>query len=161
MPPPINQSLESWFNTYEAKIYPYINKRDQISFVGHSLGPLFTLHVVNKFNLKLESAIFVAPFLEKLNKSWQIDNANSSFYKNDFDFKKLKNLIPDSYSLFSENDPYVDEKYSLSFAEKMNSKIIKIKGAKHLNSEIGLLDFSLVFELCKTRIDYSSISSTS
>ena len=119
------------------------------------------MHVVNKFNLKLESAIFVAPFLEKLNKSWQIDNANSSFYKKDFDFKKLKNLIPDSFSLFSENDPYVDEKYSLNFAEKMNSKIIKIKGAKHLNSEIGLLDFSLVFELCKTRIDYSSISSTS
>lgn len=53
-----------------------------------------------------------------------------------------------SYVLYSDNDPYVDKKLSLDFAEKLGSKKILIRGGKHLNSEAGFDDFPLVFELC-------------
>ena len=106
-----NQTLENWLKTF-AGVYKTFIKGEKLCFVGHSLGPLFILHVVDKYNLKLDSAIFVSPFLSKLGKSWQIDLVNQSFYKTDYDFAKLKKLIPVSYVLYSDNDPYVDRKHS-------------------------------------------------
>ncbi len=145
-----NQNLANWFKTFD-QFYPRI-KNEKIVFVGHSLGPLFFLHLLDKQDLKVDSAIFVAPFLAKLHKLWQIDAANSTFYKDTFDFDKLKKLIPVSYVIYSDNDPYVDEKYSLEFAEKLNSKKILVKGAKHMNTETGLFEFPLVLDLCKSRL---------
>lgn len=147
-----NQTLTNWFNTFE-EFLPDLKKTEKLCFIGHSLGPLFILHVVSKYNLQLDSAIFVSPFLTKLNKSWQIDHVNKSFYKNNFDFEKLKRLIPVSYALFSDNDPYVDKKYSLEFTRKLGSAPIPVKKAGHMNSEVNLNEFPLVYELCKSRID--------
>src|SRR3989338_450665 len=102
-----NQNLSNWFKEFE-KIYKSFKKDEKICFIGHSLGCAFILHVVSKYNIKLDSAIFVSPFLESLGGAWQIETANKTFYKKDFDLGKLKNLIPISYMLYSNNDPYVD-----------------------------------------------------
>src|SRR3989338_2065162 len=95
---PQKQSLNNWFETFE-KYLPIIRKAKRVCLIGHSLGPLFILHIVSKYKLKLDSAIFISPFLEVPipSKIWQIDIVNKSFYKNDFDFKILKKLIPISY----------------------------------------------------------------
>jgi predicted alpha/beta hydrolase family esterase len=150
-----NQNLQNWLRIFENKILPMIKKRNKLCFVAHSLAPLFVLHILEKYNIKLDCAIFVSPFLTKLNKSWQIDLVNSSFYKKGFNFNKLKKLINVSYTLYSENDPYVDKKYSIEFAKKLNSSLILVKGAGHMNSEVNLNKFPLVFELCKTRLNLS------
>lgn len=150
---PKNQSLSSWLKTFQIKVLPKISRENKLCFIAHSLGPLFVLHLLAKYNIKLDSAIFVSPFLTKLNRSWQIDLVNSSFYKKDFNFKKLQKLINISYTLYSENDPYVDKKYSIKFANKINSSLIHVKGAGHMNSEVNLNKFPLVFELCKTRLN--------
>ncbi len=150
----LNQSLESWLKEFE-RIQKTFKKDEKLCLVGHSLGCLFILHVVSKYNISLDSAIFVSPFLEKLNKQWQIDLVNKTFYKTDFDFKKLKASIPVSYVLYSDNDPYVDKKYALDFAEKTGSSVIFVKSAGHMNAEVNLNEFPLVYELCKTRLDLS------
>jgi len=150
-----NQTLSAWLDTFKDLVTQKLDLNQPICIVGHSLGPLFVLHALEKFNLKLDSAIFVAPFLSKLNKSWQIDTANQTFYKTDFDFSKLKQLIPHSYVLYSESDPYVDKEYSLEFADKMGSSLIPVKNAGHMNSEVNLNEFPLVLELCKSRLDLS------
>ena len=109
--------------------------------------------MVNKFNIKLDSAIFVSPFLSDIHgKVWQINLVNKTFYKTSFDFEKLRQLIPVSYVLYSDTDPYVKKKYFLEFAKKMKSSIITIKNGGHLNSQAGFVNFSLVLELCKTRL---------
>ncbi|HLD57803.1 MAG TPA: alpha/beta fold hydrolase [archaeon] len=150
----LKQSLDSWLAAFD-KIYKTFKKDDKLCFVGHSLGCLFILHAVSKYNIKLDSVIFVSPFLEKLNKQWQIDLVNKTFYKKDFDFEKLKALIPVSYVLYSDNDPYVDKKYPLDFAKSINSSPIFVKKAGHMNLEVNLNEFPLVYELCKTRLDLS------
>jgi hypothetical protein len=119
------------------------------------LGPLFALHALHKYNIKLDSAIFVSPFLRKLNRPWQIDLVNQSFYKTDFDFKKLRQLIPLSYVLYSDNDPYVDKVHSIGFAKRLKSSMLFVKRAGHMNTEVNLNEFPLVLELCKTRMDLS------
>ena len=145
---PQNQSLSSWLNVFDT-IYKTFSEGDKLCFVGQSLGPLFILHVVEKYNIQLDSAIFVCPFLDSLDKFWQADIVNSTFYKTDFDFTKLKQLIPTSYVLYSDNDPYVINEKSLDFANKLESSCIELKGAGHINKPENA---SLIYELCKTRI---------
>lgn len=149
------QNLENWFKTFEKEVLPKIKKNEKVCFIGHSLGPIFILHIVSKYNLQLDSAIFVSPFMDRLNLKveWQFDHANKTFYKTDFDFDKLKKLIPVSYVLYSESDPYVSRSHPLLFAKALDSSFIQVKKAGHLNSEVNMNEFPLVFDLCLTRLD--------
>src|SRR3990167_4606172 len=149
-----NQTLDNWLKAFD-KIRKTFKKDDELCFVTHSLGALFVLHCVEKYNLKLDSAIFVSPFLRKLNRQWQIDLVNKTFYKTDFDFKQLRQLIPLSYVLYSDNDPYVDKIHPIGFAKRLNSSLLFVRQAGHMNTEVNLNEFPLVLELCKTRMDLS------
>lgn len=146
------QNLQSWMRTFQS-LNKSLHKKGKKCFIGHSLGPIFILHVVEKYNIQLDSAIFISPFLDKLFTLPVVDYVNKTFYKTDFNFEKLKKLIPNSYAIYSDNDPYVDPKYPLDFAEKMGSNKIIVKGAKHFNAEAKFFSFPLVYELCKTRLD--------
>ncbi len=147
------QSLGSWLAVFD-KVAKGFRKNEKLCFVGHSLAPLFILHIAEKYGIKLDCAIFVSPFLRALD-DWRFDAVNKSFYNEGFDFRKLKKLIPVSYVLYSGNDPYVDKKYSIEFAERLGSSQIFVKRAGHMNSEVNLNEFPLVYELCKTRIGLS------
>ncbi|MBI3981003.1 alpha/beta hydrolase [Candidatus Microgenomates bacterium] len=152
---PSRQSLENWFKVFEKEVLPALKKGEKLCFIGHSLGPLFILHVVSKYNIRLDCAIFVSPFMEKLNNLWQFDLVNKTFYKTDFDFDQLKKLIPVSYVLYSENDPYVSKSHPILFAKMLDSSLIFVKKAGHMNSAVNLNEFPLVLDLCLTRLDLS------
>ena len=145
------QNLTSWMEVFDKDVYPLVKDRNDVCFVSHSISPIFNLHIVDKYNLQLDSAIFASPFLETL-PMWQFNAVNGTFYKSDFDFEKLQKLIPVSYTLFGDNDPYVPIEKPITFAEKMNSSKIIIKGGQHLNDDIQLTKFPLVVDLCRTRI---------
>ncbi|MBI3380265.1 alpha/beta hydrolase [Candidatus Gottesmanbacteria bacterium] len=152
---PKKQNLKNWLSTFEKEVLPQIKKTDKLCFIGHSISCIFILHVVDKLQLKLDSAIFVSPFMDSLHhkKYWQFDHVNRTFYKTDFDFAKLRKLIPISYVLYSSNDPYVNLNHSTLFAKALDSSIIFVKKAGHMNSEVNMNAFPLVVELCKTRLD--------
>lgn len=149
------QNLNSWLKVFERDVYPIIKNDKRLIFVGHSLGPLFILHILERYKIKLDTAIFVVPFYEKLGKSIEIDAVNKTFYRNDFDWYEIKKLINNIYVLYSENDPYVAESDSKKFAKMLNASQIKVRGSGHMNSEINLNEFPLVLELCKSRLDLS------
>lgn len=149
-PTPEGQNLASWIRVFE-NTAKNVQEERALCFIGHSLAPLFILHVVNKYNLKLDSAIFVSPFLTKLHNP-TFDTVNKTFYKENFDFEKLKKLIPVSYTLCSNNDPYVSSNLSIDFAKKLGSKTIEVKNGGHLNAESGFTSFPLVLDLCRERV---------
>lgn len=148
------QTLDNWLKVFEKEILPKLKKDEKICFIGHSLGPVFILHCVERFHIQLDCAIFVSPFLGPL-EQWEFNAVNDTFYKTDFDFNELKELIPLSYVLYSDNDPYVPETQPNLFAQKLGSSIIPVRRAGHLNSEVNLNELPLVLELCKTRLDLS------
>lgn len=152
--PSKKQNLNNWLAEFDA-FYKTLRKGEPLCFVGHSLGPLFMLHVVERYNIQLDSAIFVCPFLDTLHKSWQIDHVNKSFYKTDFDYEKLRKLIPVSYVVYSNNDPYVEQHFSKEFGQLLNSSMILLKRGGHLNDEVHLSEFPLVRDLCYSRLDLS------
>jgi predicted alpha/beta hydrolase family esterase len=152
-----NQNLSNWLTEF-SKLIPSLDPTQKIVLVAHSLGPVFSLHAIDKFNLNLDCAIFVSPFMSDPNipdEFWPIRLANTSFYKTDFKFNLLKQRIPLSYVLYSNTDPYVDKQYPLDFAHKLGSSLIPVIKAGHMNSEVNLNEFPLVLELCKSRLDLS------
>lgn len=152
---PKHQNLYNWLREFE-KLQKKLDPKQKICFVGHSLACVLMLHVIDKFNLSLSGGIFVSPFLEKLNRLWQIDHANASFYKTDFNFERLKKQIGGSYVVYSDNDPYVATSYPIQFAEKLESKRILVKNAKHFNGEAGFTEFPLILDLCRGIVKYPS-----
>ena len=148
-----NQNLANWLNFFQKNILKKIKNDKRIVFIGHSSAPVFILQAVDKFNLKLDCAIFVSPFLGADKDIWQYELVNRSFFNKDFDFARLKKLIPVSYVIYGDNDPYVKRKYIDEFGVKMGSSFIEIKGGGHLNAEFKFYSFPLVFELCKTRLE--------
>ncbi len=148
-----NQTLERWFAVFEP-IAKSFALNEKLCFIGHSLGPVFILHIVEKFQLHLDSAIFVSPFMDKLDQ-WQFNVANETFYKTNFDFEALKKLIPVSYVLYSDDDPYVSKQHSILFGKALDSSLVLVKRAGHMNSEVNLNDFPLVLDLCISRLDLS------
>ena len=149
----IKQNLKNWLNYFKKNLLNKLKGKKDLVFVGHSLAPVFILHLVDNFNLKLDCVVFVSPFLQLPKDLWDFYLVNQTFYKTDFDFAKLKKLIPVSYVVYGNDDPYVDKKYIFDFAERMDSQTIEIMGGKHLNSEAKFLSFPLVFELCKSRLE--------
>lgn len=147
-------TLKSWLSTFQKTVLPEIKPGEPLCFIGHSLGCVFILHLVEKFHLKLDSAIFVGPFMDCLpTEVWPYDRIIADFAKTTFDFDRLKKLIPDSYVLYSGNDPYVANHQSKLFAKMLDSSTIKLKKAGHMNAEVDLEKFSLVLDLCLTRLD--------
>lgn len=147
----IKQSLESWMAYCEERLKD-LHNTEKLCFVGHSVGCLFILHLLSRRNLTLDSAFFVAPFLRPLGGQWYFDFVNKTFYKHDFDFQKLKTLLPMSYVLYSDDDPAVATMHSQEFAHKLDSEEILVRGGKHFSTESGFVEFPLLLELCKTRI---------
>lgn len=147
----VKQSLVSWM-AYSEKQLKDLRNKNKFCFVGHSVGCLFILHLFRKWNFMLDSAFFVAPFLRPLGGKWYLDYVNKTFYKNDFDFRKLKTLIPTSYVLYSDDDPSVATKLSQEFALKINSQEMLVRGGKHFSIESGFIEFPLLLELCKSRL---------
>lgn len=144
------QNLESWTKYFETNVLPKLIDGPKI-FIGHSLAPVFILHMVDKFNIKLESGIFVSPFLSALNgDAWQFDVVNKTFFKEDFDWKRMKELVPLSYVLYGENDPYVPSTYPLGFAKNLASSIIPVKNGGHLGGDFK--ELPIILDLCLTRL---------
>ena len=148
--PQKNQYLKNWLAAFDP-IAKQCVPNERICCIGHSLGPVCILHAVEQFQLQLDSAIFVSPFMESLHSKefWQFDHVNDSFYKTDFDFSDLKKRIPVSYVVYSEDDPYVDRKFPLKFADALGSAVISVTNAGHVSKPIYA---SLLFELAKTRV---------
>ena len=150
---PKKQNLDNWLKFFKENYLKSI-KGEKPCFIGHSIGPLFILHLVEKFNITLDSAIFVSPFFDLPDAEWQYKSVLSSFINPHFNFPKLKKLILVSYVIYSDSDPYVSNDKALNFAAKLDSSTIMVRKGGHLNSEVNLMKFPLIFELCKTRLDY-------
>lgn len=151
-----HQTLPNWLKVFEEDVLPKLGA-EKVCFVGHSLSPLFILHLADRYDLNIDCAIFVSPFLRDIEREdlWQFRVVNESFFDPGFDFEKLRKKILESYVLYSETDPYVSTKFFLEFGQKMNSSIIRVKGGGHLSASVNLNEFPLVYELCKSRLDLS------
>lgn len=145
------QSLGKWFKKFEETKQDVLQD-SELCIIAHSIGPLFTLRLVEKYDLKIKHAFFVAPFFKIYGKSAIVEKANSTFYKKDFDFAKLRSLISNSMVIYSDDDPYVSETKSLEFAERLGSEVVKLRGLGHMGIESNMKEFPRLLELIKKEL---------
>lgn len=142
------ESLASWETYFVDRIFPQI-KDQEIGFVGHSIAPIFMLHMLEKYDLKIAKTIFVAPFfnIPDAPNVWQFYPVNKTFYSYDFDFETIKSKIEKSYVVYGDNDPYVPSSEPPLFAKKLGSEVHVVAGGRHCGSNFK--EFPLLLDLIK------------
>lgn len=129
------ESLKSWEDYFIPNILPQLQSIPT-RFIGHSIAPIFMLHMLQKYDFVLDQAIFVAPFfnIPDAPKVWQFYPVNKTFYNYVFDFEKIKSKIRESHVVYGDNDPYVPASELPLFAEKIGAQIHVVPGGEHCGS---------------------------
>jgi predicted alpha/beta hydrolase family esterase len=132
-----DQSLEKWMNT----IKPYLeeSKNEEFVFVGHSIAPAFILSILE--NYKAKACFLVSGFIGGPLGLEKYDEINKTFTQKEFNFEKIKENCDTIISFASDNDPYVPLKRTKEMTDKINGKLIIIKGAEHFQDSSGYNTF--------------------
>lgn len=141
-PTPENQNLETWLNT----LSPHLEMLDGESvLVGHSIGAVFLLSILEKLNTPIKTAIFASGFLHDLGNN-DFDKINRSFYEKDFNWQRIKQNSQEIFIFHGDNDPHVPLSEAENLAEKLDTKVEVIKNGGHLNESAGFVEFPTVLE---------------
>jgi len=136
------QSLSNWLSVFDK--YKKLLDSETV-MVGHSLGPAFILNLLEKTEVSISTAFFVAPFVDFLGLPG-FDEVNKTFMDHKFDWKKIKRKCKSFYVYASDNDPYVPLEKSKLVADKLDAKFKLVPRAKHMNAEAGYTSFELLLE---------------
>lgn len=147
-PTPENQSLENWLKVFE-EYKQYLNEDSIV--VGHSLGPVFLLNILEKLDKPIKAAFFVSGFVGLLENP-EFDNINKSFVDKNFDWQKIKQNCKKFYVFHSDNDPYVPLEKAEQLAKNLGVDVILVKNAGHFNEKAGYTKFELLLEKVKKEL---------
>jgi len=135
-PTPKNQTLENWFKV----MAPHQHKinADTI-FVGHSLGGVFALRLLEQLKTPVRGVYFVGtPIGIQPVKNWECDQP---FTGAPFDWKKISNNGHKFSVYHSDDDPYVDLENGHQLAANLGVNLIFVPKAGHFNKAAGYLEF--------------------
>ena len=135
-PTPQGQSLESWLatlNEYKQQI------NEKTILIGHSLGGLFLLRVLERLSHPVAAAFFVAaPIGVKPILYYEGDEKFSGF---SFDWTEIKKKAKHFFVYHSNNDPYISLANGEGLAKNLGVKLSFIPNAGHLNAESDYTKF--------------------
>ena len=136
------QNYENWKKVLDS--YKHLIG-ENTTFVGHSLSPAFIVDYIIDNHLKVKDLVFAAPFYGLINIP-EFDEVNSPFFfKNDF--KKIAKLTKKRICFISKTDPYVPNKLSIDFADKIGAEKIFLDNAGHFNTSAGYSSFEELYKV--------------
>ncbi len=124
---PINQNLEKWMR--EFKPYKQYVTKDTI-FMGKSIGPAFILRLLEKSPVKVRGAFLVAGFCSHIGLE-EYNNLIGTFVDKKFNWEKIRSNCDRFFVYASDNDRYVELKYTKILAKNLHTRIKLVKGADH------------------------------
>jgi uncharacterized protein len=130
-PPGIKPKLDEWLEVIK-DYEKYINK-DTI-FIGHSLGAMLILHLLDKWPGKVRAGFLVATA------------PGYGFGELDFDWGKIKDKAEHFEVFQSDNDPHVPLVTGEELAKNLGVELTFIPNAGHFNEKAGYLKFPELFE---------------
>lgn len=135
-PTPKGQSLESWLailNEYKRQI------NEDAILIGHSLGGLFLLRVLEQLRHPVAAAFFVAaPIGIKPILYYGGDEKFSGFT---FNWGEIKKKAAYFFVYHSDNDPYVSLGNGEELSKQLGVPLTFIPNSGHLNAESGYTKF--------------------
>jgi len=146
-PPIVPAKISEWFDVlknYEKDI------TENTILIGHSLGGIFTLRVLEKLNHPVKAAVFVgAPIGVKPILNHDRDKAFSGF---DFDWENIKSKAKNFIVFQSDTDPYVGLGNGKKLAESLGVELAFVPNAGHFNKKAGYTQFPDLLEKLKLLI---------
>ena len=142
-PTPEGQSLQSWMKVFDEYV-KHVNEDSII--IGHSIGPGLILRLLEKH--KFRAAFLVAGFIGTLGFE-EIDEINSTFFKDSIDWSTIKGNCKNITVIGSNDDPYVPLKKTNELAKKLDVKPIIISEGGHFNLNSGYDKFEFLLEEMK------------
>ena len=140
-PPIVPAKISEWFEVLK-KYENEINKDSII--IGHSLGGVFLLKILEKISHPIKVACFVGTPVG-VGKILNYER-DSSFAGFNFDWEKIKKNAKNFIVFQSDNDPYVSLENGEELAKNLGVKLDFIPNAGHFNKKAGYLQFPQLLE---------------
>lgn len=147
-PTPEKQTLTEWNKAFK----PYIDELDDNTvLVGHSLGSVFILRILEQLKTEVKASFLVAGFIKKLNVD-KFDGINQTFLKKKFNWDKIRSNCQKFVILNATDDPYVPIAQSDLLSEKLCSGNIIFSKAGHFNFDSGYKKFAKLLKFIKQTV---------
>ena len=135
-PPIVPAKINEWFDVLK-KYEQYIDENSIL--IGHSLGGIFLLRVLEKLNHPIKAAFFVGtPIGVRPILNFYRDSAFSGF---DFNWEEIKKKAQNFVVFQSDTDPYVGLENGKKLAENLGVELSFVPNAGHFNKKAGYLKF--------------------
>ena len=135
-PPVVPSKIAEWFDVL--KTHKSHITEDSI-LIGHSLGGVFTLRLLERLQHLVRAAYFVGtPIGIRPILNFDRDNAFSGFL---FDWNAIKTKAQHFGVFQSDNDPYVGPENGKELAKHLGVPMTLIAGAGHFNTAAGYTEF--------------------
>jgi predicted alpha/beta hydrolase family esterase len=135
-PPIVAAKITQWFDVLK-KYRQYIDENTIL--VGHSLGGIFTLRILEQLAHPVKASFFVGTpvgILPLLN--FDRDNSFSGFL---FDWEQIKGKAKHFAVFHSDNDPYVGLENGKVLAKNLDVELSFVPNAGHFNKKAGYIRF--------------------
>jgi len=146
-PPVVPAKITEWFDVF--KNYEQDVNENTI-LIGHSLGGIFTLRILEKLSHPIKAAVFVGtpigvnPILNY--------NRDSSFSGFDFDWENIKGKAKNFIVYQSDTDPYVGFGNGEELSKQLGTELTFVPNAGHFNKKAGYIEFPDLLEKLKPLI---------
>lgn len=133
-PPVVPAKISEWFDVLKG----YELDEDTL-LIGHSLGGVFTLRILERLDHPVKAAFFVGtPVGIKPITYYDRDLAFSGF---EFNWDKIRRNAKRFVAFQSDDDPYVDLENGRSLAEKLGIILHFVPNSGHFNAKAGYTEF--------------------
>lgn len=140
-PPIVPAKIADWFDVlknYEQHI------SEETILIGHSLGGIFTLRVLEKLKQPVKAVLLVGtPIGIRPIQNIDRDNSFSGFT---FDWESIKKKAHQFVVFHSDTDPYVGLANGQKLAKNLGVKLNFVPNAGHFNAKAGYLKFEKLLE---------------
>ena len=146
MPTPEGQSLAAWLTAFDQLVGPV---DANTILIGHSVGAVFLLRLLERVQNPVRSSFFVAGFSGFLGLP-KFDTLNSTFVNGGYNWKAIRSNAGEVFCYSGSDDPYVPLAQAIDLAKNLGVEAQIIEGGGHLNAEFGYRTFPLILnELTK------------
>lgn len=140
-PPIVAAKIDEWFDVLK-EYEEHIN--EDTVLIGHSLGGVFMLRVLEKLEHTIKAVVFVGtPIGIRPILYYDRDNSFSGF---DFNWNVIRSKSENFMVYHSDNDPYVDLANGEELAKHLGTELTFIPNAGHFNAKAGYTEFEDLLE---------------
>lgn len=147
-------NLDAWMTHMHA----YEDSIDhETIFVGHSLGGMFILRLLETLQKPIKATFLVASVTGPTDGR-ELAPLMTTFTASPLNIDIIKKNGGSMHLLHADDDPYIELEHAKKLASKLHATITVIEGGKHLGANAGFTRFPLLLSSICTYIS-SSVSS--